>query len=206
MALKSFIDSCTDDSNGPILLAGDMNVNSRRSFKNGNDSEEYVLMKKILAGEWVAVINHHDTTTVSTASKSQSGHMNTVSKVIGGNKKFTDTVPRYKVTDLVYESYGKHPITKGDVESFETMKPTETILTSTSSLWTCLSVDYLFWMEHKENNANQNNPNNNYKSNNQYNIEKERDTSITINVDRTQVNKFLTPSREYTQLSGNYYS
>ncbi|OUM62776.1 hypothetical protein PIROE2DRAFT_61696 [Piromyces sp. E2] len=206
MALKSFIDSCTDDSNGPILLAGDMNVNSRRSFKNGNDSEEYVLMKKILAGEWVAVINHHDTTTVSTASKSQSGHMNTVSKVIGGNKKFTDTVPRYKVTDLVYESYGKHPITKGDVESFETMKPTETILTSTSSLWTCLSVDYLFWMEHKEstNNQNANNPNNNYKNCNQYNIEKERDTSITINVDRTQVNKFLTPSREYTQLSDHY--
>ncbi|ORX53707.1 hypothetical protein BCR36DRAFT_284556, partial [Piromyces finnis] len=202
MALKSFIDSCTENSNGPILLAGDMNVNSRRSFKNGNDSEEYILMKKILAGEWVAVINHHDTTTVSTASKSQNGGMNTVSKVIGGNKKFTDTVPRYKVTDLVYESYGKHPITKGDVESFETMKPTETILTSTSSLWTCLSVDYLFLMEHKDNT----NPNNNYSSNSQYNNEKEKESKIdiTVNTERTQVNKFLTSSREYTQLSDHY--
>jgi len=204
MALKSFIDSCTEDSNGPILLAADMNVNSRRSFKNGNDSEEYILMKKILAGEWVAVINHHDTTTVSTASKSQSGGMNTVSKVIGGNKKFTETVPRYKVTDLVYECYGKHPITKGDVESFETMKPTETILTSTSSLWTCLSVDYLFWMEHKENaslNPNNNNPNNNYKNASEEKGEKEK---ISVSIEKTQVNKFLTPSREYTQLSDHY--
>lgn len=204
MALKSFIDSCTEDSNGPILLAADMNVNSRRTFKNGNDSEEYVLMKKILAGEWVAVINHHDTTTVSTASKSQSGGMNTVSKVIGGNKKFTETVPRYKVTDLIYDAYGKHPITKGDVESFETMKPTETVLTSTSSLWTCLSVDYLFWMEHKEStNANGANPNNNYHpcSVNDEKIEKEK---FSVSIDKTQVNKFLTPSREFTQLSDHY--
>jgi len=201
MALKSFIDSCTEDSSGPILLAGDMNVNSRRSFKNGNDSEEYILMKKILAGEWVAVINHHDTTTVSTASKSQSGGMSTVSKVIGGNKKFTESVPRYKVTDLVYECYGKHPITKGDVESFETMKPTETILTSTSSLWTCLSVDYLFWMEHKESTSESQNPNNNYKSNS---VEKEEKEKVTVSIEKTQVNKFLTPSREYTQLSDHY--
>lgn len=203
MALKSFIDSCTADSTGPILLAGDMNVNSRRTFKNGNDSEEYVLMKKILAGEWVAVINHHDTTTVSTASKSQNGTgMNTVSKVIGGNKKFTETVPRYKITDLVYESYGKHPITKGDVESFDTMKPTETILTSTSSLWTCLSVDYLFWMEHKDS-SNQN-PNNNYKANPNTVDEKDEKEKISVVIDKTQVNKFLTPSREYTQLSDHY--
>jgi len=209
MALKSFIDSCTEDSSAPILLAGDMNVNSRRTFKNGNDSEEYVLMKKILAGEWVAVINHHDTTTVSTASKSQNGTgMNTVSKVVGGNKNFTESVPRYKVTDLVYESYGKHPITKGDVESFETMKPTETILTSTSSLWTCLSVDYLFWMEHKESTSNNQNtnPNNNYRSNLPNSIEKEKDGKdyISVAIEKTQINKFLTPSREYTQLSDHY--
>jgi len=206
MALKSFIDSCTEDSTGPILLAADMNVNSRRTFKNGNDSEEYVLMKKILAGEWVAVINHHDTTTVSTASKSQSGGMNTVSKVIGGNKKFTESVPRYKVTDLIYDAYGKHPITKGDVESFETMKPTETVLTSTSSLWTCLSVDYLFWMEHKESatNANAaNNPNNNYHPCS-VNDEKSEKEKFSVSIDKTQVNKFLTPSREFTQLSDHY--
>jgi serine/threonine protein kinase/endonuclease/exonuclease/phosphatase family metal-dependent hydrolase len=202
MALKSFIDSCTEDNNDPILLAADMNVNSRRTFKNGNDSEEYVLMKKILAGEWVAVINHHDTTTVSTASKSQSGGMNCVNKVVGGNKKFTESVPRYKVTDLIYENYGKHPITKGDVESFETMKPTETVLTSTSSLWTCLSVDYLFWMEHKDNassNVTNANPNNNQPCT--MNDEKEK---FTIAIEKTQVNKFLTPSREYTQLSDHY--
>jgi len=205
MALKSFIDSCTEDSKGPILLAGDMNVNSRRTFKNGNDSEEYILMKKILAGEWVAVINHHDTTTVSTASKSQSGGMNTVSKVIGGNKKFTESVPRYKVTDLIYESYGKHPITKGDVESFETMKPTETVLTSTSSLWTCLSIDYLFWMEHKESSGNSN-PNNNPNNNRPYSVndEKEEKDNFSVSIEKSQVNKFLTPSREYTQLSDHY--
>jgi len=204
MALKSFIDSCTEDNNGPILLAADMNVNSRRTFKNGNDSEEYVLMKKILAGEWVAVINHHDTTTVSTASKSQSGGMNCVNKVVGGNKKFTESVPRYKVIDLIYENYGKHPITKGDVESFETMKPTETVLTSTSSLWTCLSVDYLFWMEHKDSASSNvpNNPNNNHPIN--INDEEDEKEKFTVSIEKTQVNKFLTPSQEYTQLSDHY--
>jgi len=130
-SLKEFVDECIKHraAGEPILLMGDMNVNSRPSPKDGvESSEEYNLMHKILTGE---------------ISQPPTGGVLGVS-----SRSSALYVPRpLKVLDVLYKRFGEHPITFGDVTDTKSMTPAETVLTSEEGLATCGSIDYIFSLD-----------------------------------------------------------
>jgi hypothetical protein len=130
-ALKEFIDEVTKGSpNDPILLCGDMNVNSRQCKSTGKThSEEYQTMCRILKGDVIV-----------TGSR--------------GNPLMSIHPVRLNLRDIIYEACGnEHPITFGDVmEPGKDPRPRETVLTSADGIGACGSIDYIFWMtdRHKD--------------------------------------------------------
>lgn len=130
-ALKDFIDECTRDKHPdePIIVMGDMNVDSRRSRDNGvEDSEQYMAMMKILRGEWTI----HNL--FPNANGSQAANE-------------APSIP-CQVHDLLYDANSQHPITFGDTTDKEGKVPRETVLTAGEGLLTRGSIDYIFWLSH----------------------------------------------------------
>lgn len=130
--LKEFVDECTKrrQKKEPIVILGDMNVNSRRTKENGRqDSDEFAIMSKILRGE----MNFNELATHYGHSVSSStSNLNNINNA------------EMIVLDVMAESLGEHPITYGDVTDFVTKSPKETVLTAIDGLASCGSIDYIF--------------------------------------------------------------
>ena len=58
------------------------------------------------------------------------------------------------VRDLLFESYGEHPVTYGDVTDTVSYTPLETILTHKEDHGRCESLDYIFLMEDEKTEPN----------------------------------------------------
>ncbi|RKO84414.1 Endonuclease/exonuclease/phosphatase, partial [Blyttiomyces helicus] len=130
VSFKEFIDDCTrgKPAGEPILILGDMNVNARRTPGQGQDSEEYQLMMRILRGE-----------ITSAPVPAPLG--------VAPNPTAKPIAPvRFRVHDLALASYGEHPITFGDVVDFESRVPRETALTAPECLRSCGSIDHVLWL------------------------------------------------------------
>ncbi|GBB91934.1 hypothetical protein RclHR1_01940011 [Rhizophagus clarus] len=128
--LRKFIDKCTLNAlpEEPIILVGDLNVNSRPQPDSSNvngDSDEYSNMIKILSGEGIEA-NQID------ASASPDKRLYNNSKIVS-------------VKDILKERYGHHPISFGDVIVADdgTVIPRETVLTGKDDLFAQVSLDYI---------------------------------------------------------------
>lgn len=128
--LRKFIDKCTLNAlpEEPIILVGDLNVNSRPQPDSSNvngDTDEYLNMIKILSGEGIEA-NQID------ASASPDKRIYNNSKIVG-------------VKDVLKERYEHHPITFGDVIVADdgTVSPKETVLTGKDDLLAQASLDYV---------------------------------------------------------------
>ncbi|RIA98990.1 Endonuclease/exonuclease/phosphatase [Glomus cerebriforme] len=129
--LRKFIDKCTLNalSEEPIILVGDMNVNSRpqpNSSDVNGDTAEYLNMVKILSGEGIEVSQIEESTSPG--------------KRLYNNSKIVS------VKDILKERYEHHPITFGDVIVADdgTVSPRETVLPGKDDLLAQASLDYIF--------------------------------------------------------------
>ncbi|CAG8716476.1 16332_t:CDS:2 [Acaulospora morrowiae] len=128
--LRQFIDKVivSRRSHEPIILVGDLNVNSRPPPDSSNpssvkgDSQEYLNMIKILDGEGI----HEEGSTVKYSNK----------KIIS-------------VRDMIKERCGIHPITFADVLKDDEGKiiPREVVLTSKDDLLAQASLDYILLID-----------------------------------------------------------
>ena len=127
--LKEFIDECTRNkaSHEPIIIMGDLNINSRASAENGREhSQEYQLMNQILKGEITAC------------------HL--FPQMISPEQQ---VIPiKSNISDILFTAMGEHPITFGDVMDFKNKAPKETALTSAEELGVCCSFDYILNLNH----------------------------------------------------------
>jgi len=57
--LTTFIESVTANDEFPIMVMGDFNVNARFAPDNGEDSQEYIDMMKILKSEFYEIVDLH---------------------------------------------------------------------------------------------------------------------------------------------------
>ncbi len=171
-ALKEFMD---DNIRGkaahePIFLMGDMGLNGRVAADNGKHSEDYNVMIKILRGD------------INIAKE-----INEAFYASGGSpgQKRARQYPPIKLgcRDLNYDFSKEHPITYGDVESFESMTPREIALTSPDKLGSCVCADYMLQL----NFTGQESP--------------------LLEIKDAAVDKFLVAGNPFSQLSGlfSYY-
>ena len=86
-----------------------------------------------------------------------------------------DYATRYPVRDLLFEKLGYHPVTYGD--SDHENKPLDTVLTHPADYGCAACLDYIFWIDGI-------------------------DPVITVDMDRTSIEKFFVTERSFTQLSG----
>ncbi|CAI2170394.1 411_t:CDS:2 [Funneliformis geosporum] len=127
---RKFIDKCTlnDHLEEPIILVGDLNVNSRprpNSPDINGDTAEYLNMIKILSGEGIEA--------------------NQIDKSASLDERLYNNSKIVKIIDTLKERYGNHPITFGDVilDDNGTIIPRETVLTGKDDLLSQASLDYI---------------------------------------------------------------
>lgn len=128
--LRKFIDKCTLNAlpEEPIILVGDMNVNSRPQLNISNvngDTAEYLNMIKILSGEGIEA--------------------NQIEESASHDKRLYNNSKIVSIKDILKERYEHHPITFGDVIVADdgTRSPRETVLTGKNDLLAQASLDYI---------------------------------------------------------------
>ena len=117
------------------------------------------------------------------AGKSDGAHSKeytAIKDILGG----TDDTSPYNISDLVYEAYGEHPITYGDIDG---RTPKETVLTCVEDLGAAASNDYIFWM--------------NCVGEKRLN---EEGSAYKIPASSTHVERFLVAGLPFTQVSDHY--
>jgi len=128
--LRKFIDKCTLNAlpEEPIILAGDINVNSRPQPDSpdvNGDTDEYLNMIKILSGEGIEA--------------------NQIEASASPDKRLYNNSKIVSVKDMLKERYKHHPITFGDVIVTDDgiVSPRETVLTGKDDLLAQASLDYI---------------------------------------------------------------
>ncbi|ORZ34689.1 kinase-like domain-containing protein [Catenaria anguillulae PL171] len=129
--LRSFVAQCTADRSPtePILLLGDFNLNARSRM--GASTDEYKHMMRLLAGDFQHVANPRSLEEFLPAQ--------------------IDREP-LPVRDLLFDAFGYHPVTYGDVicdAHGHPISPAEAILTDKADQGACHSVDYALWVPAK---------------------------------------------------------
>ena len=131
---RKFIDECTLNAlpEEPIILVGDMNVNSRpqpNSSDINGDTDEYLNMIKILSGEGIEA--------------------NQIETSASPDKRLYNNSKIVSVKDMLKERYKHHPITFGDVIVADdgTVNPKETVLTGKDDLLAQASLDYILLID-----------------------------------------------------------
>lgn len=179
-ALKDFVDDIMRvHPNEPVLLAADLNVNSRASRSSGKiHSEEYVTLMRMLRGELVLAGRPGSAASTNSGSGSERQTPSAMAAI--------PNILKLHVTDVIYEASGKeHPITFGDVvQPGKDMRPTETVLTPSDGFGACASTDYILWLERSRPSSNA--------------------FPVTIDVKASKVETFLVEGEPYTQLSDHY--
>jgi hypothetical protein len=157
------------------LLVGDLNVNSRDSSDTRISTEEYKCLIRLLAGEG---IDHAD---INTQAEST---LNLVQSWFGEeeNGKLGATGSRLQVRDILYEKYGEHRITFGDVT--DENLPRETVLTDKTALAVRECLDYIL---HISPGSFASSPGQN---------------QLVVDLDKSEVDPMYVSNRPYTQLSG----
>jgi hypothetical protein len=130
--LHSLIAETSGNDGAAVLLNGDLNVDaavhkekSSPTKPSEDSSEEYEFMKAVLSGE---------------------------GKKINGKVEYEDSW-KIDLKDAVYESYGFHPVTFGDVKVDENgmVVPAETVLTDADEVMAVQSIDHVLWSPRQSN-------------------------------------------------------
>ncbi|KAI8579798.1 hypothetical protein K450DRAFT_240382 [Umbelopsis ramanniana AG] len=130
--LHSLIAETSGKDGSAVVLNGDLNVDaavhkekSSPTEPSEESSEEYEFMKAVLSGE---------------------------GKKINGKVEYEDSW-KIDLKDAVYESYGFHPVTFGDVkvDEYGMVVPAETVLTDADELMAVQSIDHVLWSPRQSN-------------------------------------------------------
>ena len=133
----------------PMVLCGDLNVDAR------NKNEWYHWMMKQLLDINNEEASHAETLKISLTKTLPEGHLLTQSTLPTPKTEFNNT-KQFRITDLILEKLGSHPITFGDVieemmdnqEKIE--KPKEVHLTHPHTLCTKERLDYILLLKDKD--------------------------------------------------------
>ncbi|KAI8331282.1 Endonuclease/exonuclease/phosphatase [Choanephora cucurbitarum] len=139
----NFDDTKAKNDNHSILLMGDLNVDaavhdgSPIDTASVNSSLPYTMMMDVLKGKGT------DLNLITNTSSNQ--------KQI----QYESTWLLTNLTDVVYSTFGYHPVTFGDYHRLNngTLIPSETILTSHNQLLTVQSIDRILWSGNRDNNT-----------------------------------------------------
>ncbi|KAI8362678.1 Endonuclease/exonuclease/phosphatase [Choanephora cucurbitarum] len=141
--VHDFIFQTAKNDNHSILLMGDLNVDaavhdgSPIDTASVNSSLPYTMMMDVLKGKGT------DLNLITNTSSNQ--------KQI----QYESTWLLTNLTDVVYSTFGYHPVTFGDYHRLNngTLIPSETILTSHNQLLTVQSIDRILWSGNRDNNT-----------------------------------------------------
>ena len=137
------------DNNIPMLLLGDFNVDA--AVHDGSITEpsksssvEYQLMMDVLNGKGIERKRLH-----SASDKDDGG--STRVRQNAGKRLLYEDLYRLVLSDKLYEHYGYHPVTFGDIVLNKNgeIEPAETILTDSEQVMTVQSIDRILWEQER---------------------------------------------------------
>lgn len=134
--LHDLIRDTAKDDDLPILVIGDLNVDAAVHDDilepSKESSQEYRMMMDVLSGHGVS-------------SEEYNYYQDNEDEL--NRRLYADKWQIDNLTDVVYEHYGYHPVTFGDVVKGADgeLEPAETVLTDEEQVMTVQSIDRILW-------------------------------------------------------------